>query len=405
MLANIDKVHSTTMSLNERFTAIASKRIKPQKPNTNVSTVNQVASLANRKLLQELIRRDKIRAALKLKRRSMRTAGNVEGCSRAILRVNNGIPIKRGSVKALRIAANGYPIKANSMSRVATMNADLVSVRSRRRGSLRSNSIANRLGGLRQRRSVDATEIVNRSVGIQRLGRLRSRSRMRMSADQIGAARRRSRSRTRFSSVDGRNLRRGRSRTRRDIAPIQTRLGTRPRNTATVRSISGRRGDSQNRLRRRPSLMRVGVARGRVQKIRGGGRAGRPRGRALRGVSRSRSQSRNGRALGGKHQQQPKRVLQPNGSQPTMGRRGRSQQRGRNTPINGKQVANAGNQQELSQQRRGRSRSRGRKDRIGRNQGQNTKTQTLSKDDLDKELDQYMMTTKTQNNVDYLLKN
>lgn len=36
------------------------------------------------------------------------------------IRQSGGIPIKRGSVKALRVGANGRPMRTNSMANVAT---------------------------------------------------------------------------------------------------------------------------------------------------------------------------------------------------------------------------------------------------------------------------------------------
>lgn len=406
------------MSLNDRFTAIASTK-KAAVRNRNVGSLAQghVASLANRNLLQQLVRKDKMRAALKLKRRSMRPVATVS-YTRANLRANNGIALKRGSVKALRVSANGRPIKTNSMTRVATMKADLVSVHAGRQKLRRSNSvtsIASRFGGLYRPFAGDTSRVANRIGGVPRRGRSRSRSLVRMPVNQSGIPRGRSRSRTRYAGVYGMNLRRGRSRTRSQsrsgVVPIHTRLGARPKNSAPTAGILKRRGVSQSRVRSQPS--RRGVAQGRVQNLRvpaakgsGGGRTGRSRGRVVRGVVRGRSQSRNGRVFGGQRQQQPKWALRSNDGQAMSGRRGRSQQRGGNMQRNGKQATNSGTQLEHQpQQRRGRSRSRGRGGRVGRNQGQNSKNQSLNKEDLDKELDQYMLTTKTENNVDYLLKN
>lgn len=63
------------MSLNDRFTAIATKPVPAQmRPRSRsaaargLSAKDPFTSVANRRLLQQLVRKDNLRAALKLKR-------------------------------------------------------------------------------------------------------------------------------------------------------------------------------------------------------------------------------------------------------------------------------------------------------------------------------------------------
>lgn len=68
MSASISKIHvtnSTGLSLNERFTAVQDRRREAPE---RILRPTRDTSVANRRLLQQLARRHKMQAALKLKR-------------------------------------------------------------------------------------------------------------------------------------------------------------------------------------------------------------------------------------------------------------------------------------------------------------------------------------------------
>ncbi|XP_037814401.1 putative uncharacterized protein DDB_G0286901 isoform X1 [Lucilia sericata] len=478
MSSTLSKIHvtnSTGLSLNERFTAISTQ----PKVVTNIGTTRRsrsrsrsvqrqvpvpaaaerVTSRANQRLLAQLQRKHKVQAALKLKRRSMRTVGGRSNGSGGA----NG-RIRRGTVKAFRVGANGKPIRTNSLTRIATMNADREITNNRGRPLRRSNSsnnLAGRLGPRRPtvggaaqrvaRRNIDRQRGRNsvgnrgRSTGLNNRGRSRSRSRTRTLSDNGRNRSRtrnnsdnqlnnRSRSRNRNSvnaqtNNNNNNVRRGRSRSRsrgrvaagsvnKSNLPIKARLGVRP-------GVAANRG-TNNRRGRNASLTRRGVQTGRVQKRRnstnanaaGNDNNGRGRMRSRSAVrnnskngnvrSRSRSRTRKGQVGQQRQQQGSGQVRQQRNNRAP---RGRQQQRRGNNISNGQRGTN-NNGKAQTQQRRGRSRSRtGRGANSGgnsRNQGNKSAAATkpaVNKDALDKELDQYMATTKTEHEMDYLLKN
>ncbi|CAD6995955.1 unnamed protein product [Ceratitis capitata] len=420
MSASISKIHvtnSTGLSLNERFTAVQDRR--REVPERVMRPPARDTSVANRRLLQQLARRHKMQAALKLKRRSMRPIGG-------------SLAMRRGTIKALRVAANGKPIRTNSLTTVATMEADLISnsQRNLNRSLRRASSVSNRLGsrrplvgGAAQRvaqrqrlqRTMSGAVIPNE---MQRRGRSRSRSRAPVAVINLTRSRSRSIGRVPAGGVQMRGRSRSRARSvsranarNRANIPVKARLGLRPgANTRPRRSTSGVRGVAQGRIQRRRNSNITPAANGRNG-------IGRQRGRTLTRkpianvVGRSRSRTRNGTKVGTqlRARSRPRGgsvVGQRNaGSGSVQGGRvrGRSQQRrggrGATAQRNGKANGNKNGQQQ-QQQRRGRSRSRG---RGGRNQGKNAKPE-VNKEKLDKELDQYMATTRTEGN-DYLLRN
>ncbi|XP_017480913.1 PREDICTED: serine/arginine repetitive matrix protein 2 [Rhagoletis zephyria] len=414
MSASISKIHvtnSTGLSLNERFTAVQDRRREVPERTLRPPRPARDTSVANRRLLQQLARRHKMQTALKLKNRSMRPIGG-------------NVAMRRGTIKALRVAANGKPIRTNSLTTVATMEADLISngQRTINRPFRRANSVSNRLGsrrplvgGAAQRiaqRRLQRTDMVN---DMQRRGRSRSRSRVPVAIINLTRSRSRSTGRRGPGGQQMRDRSRSRSRVNagaRANLPIKARLGRRPGTLGRPRrNASGIRGVAQGRIqRRRNSNTAAGV----------GGRAGRIRGRSMTrntnatGRSRSRSRTRNGAQTRTQSRTQLRTRSQTRGGSAVGQRnigsvqggraRGRSQQRrgGRTAPVqrNGKANGNKNGQQQ-QQQRRGRSRSRG--GRGGRNQGKNAKPD-VDKDKLDKELDQYMATTRTEGN-DFLLRN
>ncbi|XP_065371202.1 uncharacterized protein DDB_G0287625 isoform X2 [Calliphora vicina] len=421
MSSTLSKIHvtnSTGVSLNERFTAIStqpkvvtnigtarrsrSRSVQRQVPVAAVA-VDNVNSRANQRLLAQLQRKHKVQAALKLKRRSMRTVG---GGSNGNGGANNRI--RRGTVKAFRVGVNGKPIRTNSLTRVATMKADRESINNHSRPLRRNNSssnLANRLGprrptvgGAAQRvakRNIDRQRRGNgsnisgrgRSAGLNNRGRSRSRSRTRTLSDNgpnrsrtrnnndnqlNGRNRSRNRNRNDLGNLQSpNNARRGRSRSRsrgrvagNSNLPIKARLGVRPG------AISNR---APNNRRRTASLTRRGVQTGRVQKRRnstntnaaaGNDNNGRGRIRsrsAARNVKngnvRSRSRSRTRKGQVGQQRQQQQGTGQVRQQRNSRAPRGRIQQRRGNNSNNGQRGTN-NNGKAQTQQRRGRSRSR-----------------------------------------------
>ncbi|XP_013118333.1 serine/arginine repetitive matrix protein 2 isoform X1 [Stomoxys calcitrans] len=493
MTSTLCKIHvnnSTGVSLNERFTAMTTQpkvtvagrsRGSSMERSTRIRVPN-AATPANQRLLAELHRKHKLQAAMKLKRRSMRTVGGGSGGSYG--------RIKRGSVKALRVGANGKPIRTNSLSNIATMNADREILKRRNTTPLRrsnsSGNLANRLGPRRPVVGGAAQRIARRRMDRQRGGALerggrsltngnRSRSRNRSTAPPVqgNGVRGRSRSRSRQNVANA--VPRGRSRSRsrlpvrsrsrnrgregapaKSSLPIKARLGVRPGPNAksTANNRNGNRNGNRNNRRRSVSIGSRGIQAGRVQKRRNSapqnatnrvktGNNNRPRSRSAtrnangiqqrpRSRSRSRSRTRKGQVgqQGGPGQVQQKRgrgqtqqrrsvPTQQRGRGGTMQQRGRvgqmqqrrggqAQQRGRSQQRRGgsanKAQKGSNNPKANSQPRRGRSRSRTGGRGGPRAQGKSTK-EAVNKDDLDKELDQYMATTKTENDMDFLLKN
>uniref|UniRef100_A0A1B0FKI0 Chromatin target of PRMT1 protein C-terminal domain-containing protein n=1 Tax=Glossina morsitans morsitans TaxID=37546 RepID=A0A1B0FKI0_GLOMM len=445
-LSKVLVTNSTGLSLNERFTAISSQSVHAQAAqqrrsrsrsrsiNRTLSSIDQTTSAANQHLLQELQRKHKSQAALKLKRRSMRNVGGSFGPN------GDGGTIKRGTVKAFRVGANGKPIRTNSLTNVATMKADR-EVSNGRRSLHRVNSssnLAGRLGPFGPRRPTvgGAAQRVARRRLQRENGRStatnnftafhsRSRSRSRTRVFNKLAANVNPRQQSRDRSISASNKRsrsRSLNRTRSGGIPIKARLGTRSGIAQNSINTGNRR---RNYDRRSNSLSRPGVVTGRVQKrqnitqekvvkaVRGRGRMNRIRERSATvntGVknngglrSRSRSNTRKGQVgqsyrqprSGQKDANRPQQQIQ----QSNLRRRSRSQQRRPGTISNNKSRGKMQNQQQ--QQHRLRSRSRnGNRGKI--NQGG---SKTINKADLDKELDQYMATTRTENDMDYLLKN
>ncbi|KAM7361280.1 uncharacterized protein ACRADG_011001 isoform 2-T2 [Cochliomyia hominivorax] len=410
MSSTLSKIHvtnSTGLSLNERFTAISSqpkvvtnigsgrrsrsrsRSVQRQVPVAANAAADHATTRANQRLLAQLQRKHKMQAALKLKRRSMRTVGGGSN--------NNGNGrIRRGSVKAFRVGANGKPIRTNSLARIATMKADKETLNIRNRPLRRSNSsgnLANRLGprrptvggaaqrvakrNLERQRRGGAINGRGRSAGINNRGRSRSRSRTRTLSDNGRNQRSRSRNRNGNEGNNSQNVRRGRSRSRsrsgrgsagnvnKSSLPVKARLGVRP-------GLTANRG---NNRRRNASLTRRGVQLGRVQKRRnstnvnaaaGSDNNGRGRKRSRSAVrqniqngnvrSRSRSRTRKGQ-MG---QQGTGQVRQQRNNRAP---RGRTQQRRGNNNNNGQRrgITNNNNGKAQTQQRRGRSRSRTRR--------------------------------------------
>ncbi|XP_037943003.1 serine/arginine repetitive matrix protein 2 [Teleopsis dalmanni] len=408
--SSISKIHvnnTTSMSLNARFTHyIAQPKVVRQSRSRSRSNSASVAlqpvpatSLANQRLLQKFQKQDKIRAALRLKRRSMRTVAGV------------GTIVKRGTIKSIRVGANGKQITTNSMAKIATMRADQI-MNNLRRPLRRSNvgaNVAQRLGSRRPLVGGAAERIAKRNFDRSR-GRIATRKDNNIA--QRGRSRSRSRARTPQPTVRGRtpqptvrgrtpqpNVRgrsRSRSRVRAQALPpprtekrvsIHDRLGlSMPARKPMKRLLNKNKSNRVNILNTRLDRRRNSIAN--IDAMTAGGvRIGRPRGRSL---ARD-----NNNAVGG-------------------GRRGRSRSRGRkgfvgqqqgsfNARRGGRQLGRVqkgnvrkfGGQQQQQQNRRSRSRSRGKIGRGGRNNAGNKKN-IPNKMDLDKELDQYMSSSKAE---------
>ncbi|XP_075145074.1 uncharacterized protein LOC142220068 isoform X2 [Haematobia irritans] len=414
MTSTLCKIHvnnSTGVSLNERFTAMTTQpkviARSGRSRSSSLPRVDQATTRANQRLLAELQRKHKLQAAMKLKRRSMRTVGGGSGGSYG--------RIKRGSVKALRVGANGKPIRTNSLSNIATMNADREIMRRRATTPLRrsnsSGNVANRLGPRRPvvggaaqriaRRRLDRQRGVvgnggrsltngsrsrsrNRSIGTVPAGAARGRSRSRSRQNTANAPRGRSRSRSR-NPMRARSRNRGReAASGKSSLPIKARLGVRP----GANGNSGPNNRNVNRTQRRASIGSRGVQTGRIQKRRNSapqnatnrvkiGNTNRPRSRSAtrnangvqqqqRQRSRSRSRTRKGQVGQGQKQQiRGRNQMQQRGRNQMQQKRGggQAQQRGRSQQRRGNtNIAQKGsnNTKANNQQRRGRSRSRGR---------------------------------------------
>ncbi|XP_020812747.1 serine/arginine repetitive matrix protein 2 [Drosophila serrata] len=445
----------TGISLNERFTQMQTQKPQPQGRGRSRSRSrsrrivdsnpgNPGISAANSRLLQEFKRRHTVQTALKLKRRSLRNTAV------------NGRGARVGGVKSMRLAPNGRPIRSNNVTRVATMRADLVANGNIGRNR-RSGSAARRLpasgggggGGLRQRLGQRRPSVGGAAERVERRqrqqqqqqtlrGRSRSRSRSRLpQAQRVERGRSQSRGRSSVGRSQSRNRGGNRDRSAQGRVPVKQRLsvkyrlGLRPGQSNQTNVPKQRRASSQLR----------GVAGGRVEK-RGKAQNTQKRGISAslagrRGPQRGRSATRNATAAA--------RGGAATGSAPASARRSRSrnraaavaaaaadaaattpgrranprQRRGRNpaaakgnnntnnnkninrngnTNKNGKgKMAIKGKQGPGPQQQARRGRSRSRKPSTGKPQRPEVK-----REDLDKELDVYMSTTKSE--MDYLLK-
>ncbi|KAH8418440.1 hypothetical protein KR009_003877 [Drosophila setifemur] len=435
---------ATGISLNERFTQMQSMQQHQQGRGRSRSrsrsrrivdnAMNPSVSAANSRLLQEFKRRHTVQTALKLKRRSLRTT--------------SGRGARVGGVKSVRLAPNGKPMRSNNVTRVATMRADLVA------NSRRSGSSTNRLptvsaGKLRQRLGQrrpsvgGAAERVERrqrqqqqqqqQQQLQQRGRSRSRSRSRSRVPQVQRLERvRSQSRSRSNGPQrsqSRSRSRGRDRSTQGRLPVKQRLSVKHR--LGVRSGQVKQGSlakNQRQLRASSQLRRL--AGGRVEKRRNSynsqkngvsaslaGKKGRPRGRSTtRATVAAGAKAANGPASARRSRSRNRATVAtaaaattaPGRDNSRHRRQGRSAGAGKgknnrngnnNNNVKGK-AANSGKQGPGQQQlaRQGRSRSRtGRKPA-----GKSPQRTEVKREDLDKELDQYMSTTKSE--MDYLLK-
>ncbi|XP_064550149.1 serine/arginine-rich splicing factor 4 [Drosophila montana] len=450
----------TGISLNERFTQMQSRQQQPpaaargrrsRSRSRSRRIVDATASVANSRLLQEFKRKHTVQTALKLKRRSLRTTAG-------------GANARLGGIKALRLGANGKPVRLNNGTRLATMRADLIANNGRARRSnsssaRRSSSAVRGLGqrlGLRRPVVGGAAErVAQRRRGLSRqqqqqpLPQLQSRGRSRSRGRARSLSRGRDQSRGRSQSV-GRTQSRGRRQLSANggrgvsagggggRAPgrvsVKQRLGVRP-GVAAAAAAAAKGAANKRRGNRRGNSQVRGVTAGRIEKRRnsntaqktviaaagGRGRKGRARGRsAVRAAaavgaasaatnrSRSRSRSRS-RARQGKVAASA--AASSNGRQKGAGpvgarRRGRSLQRtggkvAKGANINGNKKKNNSTEAVKPNQLQQGRRGRSR-GRGGRTVAGKPQRREVKREDLDNELDQYMSTTKSE--MDFLLK-
>ncbi|XP_055908309.1 serine/arginine-rich splicing factor 4 isoform X2 [Eupeodes corollae] len=378
----INKIHinsSTKMTLSDRFTAFSEQpKINPRTSRRDIdSPVSRAASIANRRLLKQLAQKHTMEAALKLKRRSMKA--RPQPTTAAYKRVTNGQPLKRGTIKALRLGPSGRLLKANSISNVATMEADFLGRRSPRR----SNSVARvaerigakRLQTARYPRRVGGRPIwsVNPQLNSIRepptAARMRSRSRSRTRqapvqsprTSQPGISGRLARGR---SNSRSRPMIRSRSRSRIDrvnrmanasgvnSVPITSRLGRRlGAPIGRARSVS-RQGVGTARR-----ALRGGVASGRILKRRNSVKVATAKGSSLAtgGV-----QSRLSRPKGRLPPTAANQRLNRSASKRGNAARGRARSRSRvdNKPLQRKNLAARGGAAVANRQRGGAQRGR-----------------------------------------------
>lgn len=398
-MQSVNKIHSTRISLNDRFTIIqtvqpnaaaaAPRRRRSQSASSRVRT-SPKSSLQNRRLLEQLDQKHyMMRTALRLKKKSLRS--NLPLRQRMNTQMKNRI-LKRGrTATTLSVGPGGRLKRANSLRNVGTMRADLVG-----NGNLRrSNSALNLAGRLGVRAQAggpnNRRRLIRNNVATQR-SRSRSRTRPNLVRSNSQTNLRRSNSKQSLaavtpkrnnSQVRGRSASRQRPRLQRSNSRKNLNAG--PRNRGNVAGpnrrigINGRLGVKQTQPRN--------IQRGRITKRRNStvnGKNGNVgtvgRNGARQRVARSRT-----------------RVAQSNP-------RNRSASRGRN----GRQANNfAPNNQQNNRSRQngrgrggGRSRSRGRPGRP--NAGAANKQPIKTKEELDKELDQYMVNTKS-NEIDIFM--
>lgn len=396
MMNPVNKIHfnsSTGVSLNDRFTIMS--KVSPgldkasaalgrveghgqgvstglRKRSNSVDSIPTRGSLANRAFVSQLDRRHMggQHSQLRLRNRNIRSGRQKLNRNN----MNSRAQLRRAAGNTLTLVGGSRRMqRSNSLSDIATMNADFYERHTPLTGASSQASLAarlgtNRIGRSRSRggpRSLQRNQSRNRSrsnSGIRNgnggLGRpSRSRSRGGNLGNNVGNGRARSRSAAGY--VGG-----GRGRGGGGGRPLQRRNSYKPRSVSRSASVNGRLGNNRTS---RPMSGGGGFRGGRI------GKRGMRRGGAYGGGGMV---GRNGNNGG-----RPGRTLQrgrggPRGAGAANGgiRRGRSRSRGR-TPS----------------QTRGRSAQRGRNASRGRYPAAPQK----SKEQLDKELDTYMANTKS----------
>lgn len=396
----VNKIHfnsSTGVSLNDRFTIMS--KVSPgldkagaalgraeghgqgvpsglRKRSNSVDSIPSRGSLANRAFVSQLDRRHMggQHSQLRLRNRNIRSG-------RQKLNRNNissRIQLRRAAGNTLTLVGGSRRMqRSNSLSDIATMNADFYErhtplTRSNSQASLAARLGTNRIGRSRSRggprgRSLQRNQSRNRS---------RSNSGIRNGGNGQGRpSRSRSRGGGNLGNNNGNNGVRARSRSaagygvngrgRGGGRPIQRRNSYKPRSVSRSASVNGRLGNNRTS---RPMSGGGGFRGGRIAK---------------RGMRR-------GGAYGGGG------MVGRNGN--NGGRPGRTLQRGRGGPRGAGGAANGGIRRGRSRSRgRAPSQTRGRSAQRGRNasRGRYPAAPQKSKEQLDKELDTYMANTKS----------
>lgn len=398
----VNKIHfnsSTGVSLNDRFTIMS--KVSPgldkagaalgraeghgqgvpsglRKRSNSVDSIPSRGSLANRAFVSQLDRRHMggQHSQLRLRNRNIRSG-------RQKLNRNNissRVQLRRAAGNTLTLVGGSRRMqRSNSLSDIATMNADFYErhtplTRSNSQASLAARLGTNRIGRSRSRggprgRSLQRNQSRNRS---------RSNSGIRNGGNGLGQGRP-SRSRSRgggnLGNNNGNNGVRARSRSaagygvngrgRGGGRPMQRRNSYKPLSVSRSASVNGRLGNNRTS---RPISGGGGFRGGRIGK----------RGMRRGGVY-------GGGGMGGR-----------NGN--NGGRPGRTLQRGRGGPRGAGAAANGGIRRGRSRSRgRAPSQTRGRSAQRGRNasRGRYPAAPQKSKEQLDKELDTYMANTKS----------
>ncbi|XP_037026521.1 putative uncharacterized protein DDB_G0286901 [Bradysia coprophila] len=401
-MQSVNKIHSTRISLNDRFTIIQTvqpnaaaaspRRRRSQSANSRIRS-SPKSSLQNRRLLEQLDQKHMMRTALRLKKKSLRS--NLPLRQRLNTQMKNRI-MKRGlTATTLSVGPGGRLKRANSLRNIGTMQADLVGGGNLRRSNSALN-LAGRLGVRGQAGGPNTRRrLIRNNVATQR-SRSRSRSRTRPNLIRSNSQTnlRRSNSKQSLatqkrsnSQVRGRSASRQRPRLQRSNS--RKNLNTGLRNRGNVAGANRRVGINGRLGVKQTQLLARNVQRGRIIKRRNSTANGKNgnigtvgRNGARQRVARSRtrvaqSNPRNRSASRGRTGRQPNN----NNFAPNNQQNNRSRQNGRGRGG-------------------GRSRSRGRPGRP--NAGAATKQPVKTKEELDKELDQYMVNTKS-NEIDIFM--
>ncbi|XP_058824730.1 chromatin target of PRMT1 protein [Topomyia yanbarensis] len=393
----VSKVHfnsSTGVSLNDRFTVMSKvipadknyatiTRTNPhmangilrRKRSNSVDSLNTKGSLANRQLLRQLDRlHTGHNSAFRQKNRNIRSGRQRLNRSNFATRVN----LRRAAGNTLSLVGGSYHLqRSNSLSDIATMNADYVERQALYRTSSQQH-VSSRLGNnsRARSRSRNARQPLHRTNSSANMGgRSRSRGGRDRSNSGSRSRPRMSRSRSRVQSV------RDRSRSTGMNGYNGGNYGNRGGSgygRARGRS-NGRRGRGNGYLMRTGSRsnLRYGSVNGRLGTNRTNGYRGGRGWIGNRGLRRGGATPYQNDWNGGRPGRNPQRGGGAGGFSGGVGGipyRGRSRSRGRPASLN-----------------RSRSGQRGR----NTSQGRRLSAFSKSKEDLDKELDQYMASTKS----------
>lgn len=342
-----------------------------RKRSNSVDSIPSRGSLANRAFVSQLDRRHmgQPNSALRLRNRNIRSGRQRLNRSN----ISSRVQLRRAAGNTLTLAGGSRRLqRSNSLSDIATMNADYFERQPLKRSNSQA-SLAARLGNVNGRPGRSRSRVRGRS-----LQRNQSRSQGRSRSNSGTRVERTPRSRSRGNPATN-----GRARSRSGVAAANGRNAG-----FDGRVGRGRRGGGRAALQRRNKPSRSTSRSGSVNGRLGNNRTVRPMSGSRGGRIGKRGLRRGGGAVG------------RNGN--AGGRPGRTLQRrgGRGGPRGGAAAAAAagGNRRGRSRSRgRAPSQTRGRSGQRGRNasRGRFPAAQPKSKEQLDKELDTYMANTKS----------